>query len=58
MCIIPLHDSTLDVVKRVCLGKKCLCVRRKKEHGKILYLVLCNEKWLKVVKCIISSCLY
>jgi hypothetical protein len=58
MHIIPLYDSRLDVVRRVFLGKMCVCVKRKEKHGKILYLVLCKGKWLKVIKCIIYLYLY
>ncbi len=38
--------------------KGCLMFEEKSRNEIILYLVLCNEKWLKVIKCIISFCLY
>jgi hypothetical protein len=28
---------------------RCLCVKEGKEHGKKIYLFLCNGEWLKVV---------
>jgi hypothetical protein len=50
-----MYDYRLNAIMKVLLGKKCVCVRRREEHGRILYLVLCNGEWLKVVKCIIYS---
>jgi hypothetical protein len=45
-----LYDSKLDVVRRVLLGKKCVCDIGDKggKYGNILYFDSCNEKWLKV----------
>jgi hypothetical protein len=53
-----MYDFRLNVVKKVLLRKNCVCVRREEEHGRILYLMLCNGELLKDVKCILSSCLY
>jgi hypothetical protein len=48
--MIPMYDFRLNVVRKVLLGKMCVCVRRKEKNGRILYLMLCNGEWLKVVK--------
>ncbi len=43
-----LYDSRLDVVRRIFLGKKCVCDIEKKgeKHGSKLYFHYCNGKWL------------
>jgi len=37
---------------------RSMCVKKREEHGRILYLMPCNGKWLKVVKRITFSFLY
>ncbi len=48
--IIPLYELKLDVVKRILLGKKCVCdiIDRGGKYENILYFDSCNRKWLKV----------
>jgi hypothetical protein len=47
--IILLYDSRLNVVKRVLLGKMCVCeIDDNGKYGNILYFDSCNKKWLKV----------
>jgi hypothetical protein len=47
-CIQYYYDSKLDVVRRIVLGKECVCDIGKKggEYGNKMYSYHCNGKWL------------
>jgi hypothetical protein len=43
---ISFHES---LTLKGCLCVTLLCEKEREEHGRKLYLSLCNEEWLKVV---------
>jgi hypothetical protein len=50
---VSFHES---LTLRGCLCVTFLCGRVGEEHGRKLYLSLCNREWLKVVRILVSLC--